>query len=306
MRFGLVLACGVLAPLLIAAAAEPVRLRPASPWIVDYEQDSCRLIRNFGEGKTLTKFVLESAAPDEMDMMITGKPLETFREQVNARFLPVGRTPFEGRIAETVTTHDPVVLASKIRMLPDSVYEQLEKEREAHPEDGSVRPPPIDLVKQESYKVQRQQFAAAVTELEIETRRNHSVILETGSLGDPMKVFEQCTKDSLKSWGVDPAVEEKIARPVWSPNPTGWLYSSDYPADMLSRGKESEVTVRLLIDAAGKATGCTSLSHFAEVEFNRITCALIVKRARFAPAELADGTKVPSYLTRRVVFRIGR
>jgi hypothetical protein len=30
-----------------------------------------------------------------------------------------------------------------------------------------------------------------------------------------------------------------------------------------------------------------------------------MKRARFEPAELADGTKVPSYYIRRVIFRMG-
>ena len=95
-------------------------------------------------------------------------------------------------------------------------------------------------------------------------------------------------------------------RPVWTVNPSEWLFASDYPRDMLARGKESELAVRLLIDASGKVTKCTSLSHFAEQEFNRITCENIVKRARFEPAELADGTKVPTYMTRRVIFRIAR
>jgi protein TonB len=73
---------------------------------------------------------------------------------------------------------------------------------------------------------------------------------------------------------------------------------------MLRRRKESEVTVRLLIDASGKITKCTSLSHFDEKDFNRITCARITERGRFEPAELADGTKVPSYYVTRVQFRI--
>jgi outer membrane biosynthesis protein TonB len=130
------------------------------------------------------------------------------------------------------------------------------------------------------------------------------VILETGSLGQAMAAFEQCSRDSLKDWGVDPDIQDKIVRPVWTSNPSEWLFASDYPGEMLRSGKESEVVARLLIDANGKITKCTSLSHFDEPEFNRITCANITKRARFAPAELADGTKVPSYMVRRVVFRI--
>ena len=79
-----------------------------------------------------------------------------------------------------------------------------------------------------------------------------------------MAAFDQCGRDSLKDWGVDPAVEAKIVRPVWAINPTQWLFESDYPRDMLMRGKESEVAVRLLVDASGKVSRCTSLSHFTE------------------------------------------
>ena len=51
-------------------------------------------------------------------------------------------------------------------------------------------------------------------------------------------------------------------------------------------------------------TSCTSLSHFKEPEFNKIVCDKFMARARFEPAELADGTKVPSYYVNKVVFRI--
>jgi protein TonB len=74
---------------------------------------------------------------------------------------------------------------------------------------------------------------------------------------------------------------------------------------MVKNGKQSDVTLRLLVDAAGKVTKCTSLSHFEDEEFNRISCARVSQRARFEPAELADGTKVPSYYTFRIKFRIG-
>jgi TonB family protein len=73
---------------------------------------------------------------------------------------------------------------------------------------------------------------------------------------------------------------------------------------MIMRGEESDVKVRLLVDASGKVTKCTSLSHFKEPEFGQIVCAAITKRAKLEPAELADGTKVPSYYTTRIDFRM--
>ena len=303
MRIRSILACAGAAPLLIAAA-HPLRLQPSSPWDVDYAANSCRLIRVFGTGNSQIKLAFESAAPGEMDMLAFGKPLETFDEQVPAKFLPIGSRTFDGRVAATVTKGEPAILWSGIPMLPADALARIEREQDERKRNPGVRPPPVPLAEQTARRAQRQQFATAATELEIDSRHNRPVILETGSLGEAMAAFDQCSRDSLKDWGVDPNVEDKIVRPVWAVNPTQWLFESDYPRDMLMRGKQSEVAVRLLIDASGKVTRCTSLSHFTEEEFNRITCATIVKRARFEPAELADGTKVPSYYTQRVVFRI--
>jgi protein TonB len=64
------------------------------------------------------------------------------------------------------------------------------------------------------------------------------------------------------------------------------------------------VSVRLLVDASGKVTNCTSLSHFDAPEFNKVVCEKFKARARFEPAELADGTKVPSYYVNRVIFKM--
>ena len=53
---------------LLISASEPVRLQPSSRWVLDYAENSCRLIRTFGDNKTAVKLVLESDAPGEMDM----------------------------------------------------------------------------------------------------------------------------------------------------------------------------------------------------------------------------------------------
>ncbi len=292
---------------LILAASEPVRIAPSSPWVVDYAEDSCRLIRTFGEGKTETKLILESSAPGEMDMLAVGKPLHTYLTDVPARFVPVGGKTFDGRVAESAANHDPAILwSSTIRMLPDGAYESYQDEFGNRKYDPAVRPAPLNLAKRQAYATQRLQFAAGITGLEVRTRPDRSVILDTGSLGKAIEIFDKCGEDSMHDWGVDTAIEKRIVRPVWALNPGKWISASDYPSKMIDEGKESEVTVRLLIDATGNVTKCTSLSHFAETEFNRITCDAITQRARYAPAELADGTKVPSFTTTRVHFRIAQ
>lgn len=305
MRLTSILACAVFAPVLIAAA-QPLRLQPSSPWDVDYGAESCRLIRIFGEGKDRTTLAFQSTAPDQMDMLVIGHSVASYESEVPARFLPVGVKTSDGHVAETTGDRQPAILWSSIRLLPDSLYDSLQERDHWLTTHPGVRPPAASSAERDQIKQAQKDFATAATELEIRSRPNRSVILETGSMGPALARFRECGRDSLKGWGIDPDVEDKIVRPVWSVNPSGWLSASDYPRDMLNMGKQSEVTVRLLIDAAGKVTKCTSLSHFNEPAFNKITCEKIEQRARFQPAELADGTKVPSYMIRNVVFRIAQ
>jgi hypothetical protein len=72
--------CLAAAPMLMAAG-KPVRLEPSSQWIVDYADESCRLVRSFGEGSSKTFFQLESDSPGDVDMVLIGKPLEAIRRK---------------------------------------------------------------------------------------------------------------------------------------------------------------------------------------------------------------------------------
>lgn len=74
---------------------------------------------------------------------------------------------------------------------------------------------------------------------------------------------------------------------------------------MLMRGELSQVRVRSLVNASGKVTKCTRHRHCKFPEFNQITCSNMMRRARFEPAELAGGIKVPIYDTNQIVFRTG-
>jgi hypothetical protein len=303
MRVSSIVVCAGLAPLLIAAS--PLRLQPSSPWDVDYAENSCRLMRSFGEGKATIVLMFESDAPDNLDMLVVGNGLDSYGESVPAKFLPVQSKSFDGRPTLS-TSGKPGALWSSVSLLPDSAIERLKERTRQQKLKPGVRPPPIDLAEQATERAERREFASDTTELEIEARSSRSVILETGSLGGAIQAFDKCSRDSLRDWGVDPDLGDKIARPPWSPNVGSWLTSDDYPQYMVNEGQESEVEVRLLVDATGKVTKCTSFSNFQAPQLNQIACDKITKRATFEPAELADGTKVPGYYVNHIVFEIAR
>jgi len=302
MRKKFVATLAAVAPLL-TAAVQPVRLQPSSPWDLDYAEDSCRLLRSFGEGPDKTLLLIESDAPDQMDMVVVGKPLSGYADEVPAKFLPLAGADMDGRPAKSLQSGNPAIIWPTVTVLPKEAVEKEKKENEQRPKHRDTRPPPLNLTEEAAKKAQREAFAAGTTELEIDARRGHPVILETGSLGEPIRMFDKCSHDSLKDWGVDPDLEAKIVRPVWAPNPARWFTNDDYPNSMWSKGQQSDIKVRLLVDAAGKPTKRTSLSNYLTPEAEKLVCDRFMKVAKFEPAELADGTKVPSYYINRVRFQ---
>jgi hypothetical protein len=290
----------------LASAAAPFHLRPSTPWVVDYAENSCRLIRHFGQGQDKTILAFESQAPGSLDMLIVSKRLATLDDDVPVKLIPLQSKPMRGVVGKSTDREIPVVLVDRVSLLPaDAVAaeEKRQAERSAHPE---IRPPLVSLAEQAERESQRYAFATGTTAIEIDPRPKRAVILDTGSLGAPIKAFDQCSRDSLRDWGVDPDLEDKIVRPVWAPDPKRWFSAGDYPKEMLKLGRQSTVKIRVLVDATGHVTKCTSVSHFQEPAFNKITCDKFTSRARFEPAELADGTKVPSYYVNNIVFRIDR
>src|SRR3954470_11943176 len=106
MRFVAFFSCLAAAPLLMAAT-QPVRLQPSGPWMVDYAENSCRLVRTFGDGGGKAVFALESEARDQVDMLLVGNPLHTDHQEVPTRFLPVQGKPMNGTVANS--TKGPAV-----------------------------------------------------------------------------------------------------------------------------------------------------------------------------------------------------
>lgn len=301
MRSQSVVAICALAPL-VMGAAQPVRLQPSSQWIVDYAENSCRLIRTFGEGRDKIILSFESEVPESTDMLAIGRPLGSFAEKIQGRFLPVLSKIMEGRTAVSSKGGEPAILYTAVRMVPEPISKRVDAREELGKKAPGTRPPAIPLAQRAEEKAARQAFAAATTEIEIDVRR--PVILETGSLGEPIKALDECSRESLRDWGIDPDLEDKIVKPVFSVDPHGWITAGDYPKDMVRQGHESVVKARVLVDAQGHITKCTSMSRFQQVEFNQVVCDRFTKGAKLLPAELADGTKVPSYYNLHVIFQM--
>ena len=129
-------------------------------------------------------------------------------------------------------------------------------------------------------------------------------VLQTGSLAKASELMRDCNREQMAGWGLNPSVQDKIVLNATSKRSPASLFSdNDYPALALQAGQMSVVAARLIVGADGKVSRCTSLTPFVGDGFKEVVCDRLSK-ATFEPAELADGTKVPTYVTIRVRFRM--
>lgn len=228
-------------PFLIAAS-QPVRIQPSSKWVLDYADDSCRLIRIFGEGHKETKLIFQGVAPREMSMLLVGGTLHSqFGDaKINARFLPGTDEPFAGTAAEAEhRTKGAAFWASIPLSLGWKSDSDKLLDRKQH-RDRRTRPD-IDQAGRAAALAKRSALASSTTELSVTPFGGQTMVLETGSLGKPIAMFDDCERDLLRQWGVDPEVQDKIAKPVWTPSLISWFSSKDYPSRALAQGEESTV-----------------------------------------------------------------
>jgi hypothetical protein len=273
-----------------AAAKEPVRLSPLTPWNLHYGENSCRLGRTFGDKAKPTTLVLERASPGSpMSLLVFGDAVKARQDQrkATARFSPLQNVGFkDGTVLKTVE-RKPAILWMFVNFLSDeTLSEKIERRTER---------PTRDLAKESAERAELAANAAGITEVTVVEPGGRTVIFGTGKLGKVHAMMQECAREQLHSWGIDPALEDKIVRPAWSRTGVARLFSTnDYPHDAARAGEQATIQARLNIGSDGRVTKCTSLTLYKAPDFAKVVCDRLQK-ARYEPAELADGTKVPSY-----------
>lgn len=78
----------------------------------------------------------------------------------------------------------------------------------------------------------------------------------------------------------------------------------DYPPAAVRQGAAGRVGFRLTVDATGKVDGCTVVAPSPSKDLDEATCAVMLARARFAPAVDATGRHVRGMYTGAVRWGI--
>lgn len=87
-------------------------------------------------------------------------------------------------------------------------------------------------------------------------------------------------------------------------SPQSWVTNDDYPPAALRAGDAGTTSFRLDVDASGKVSNCTVTGSSGSSLLDNTACSLLRRRARFSPAEDANGNKIPATWPSRFTWKI--
>lgn len=271
---------------LSARAAETV-LEPSDKWVLNYANDSCRLARAFGKDEEKVVLILDQYQPaGVMDLTLVGKRFKRFT---------VPRVPVS-------VTFGPALPAGELRdaitgtLGPDNIAIVMAGSRDilnrdtSHRVAGAFEELPQSSAEQEE----------AITEARIAVS-SMRFTLHTGSMKAPLGAMRTCMTSLARDWGLDVAQQLALSKHAAPKGPPGnWLMSTDRPKGALARGANAIVRFRMMVGADGTPTQCFVQQATMSPDFIKLTCDLLMKRARFTPALDATGKPVASYYTNAV------
>ncbi|WP_374531421.1 energy transducer TonB [Novosphingobium sp.] len=269
----------------LAKPSDVIVLKKTGKWQVNYDDDSCSLLGQFGEDKQASILRMTQFEPgDWFDVTIYGKPFKGYgaNTTVTVGFNPQLNPPSRQVMRATTGKDIPTLLVGGMRL-----------DDWSSPTPGAIPP-----------AVTRQQEAAAIS-LTIRVAGNKTYRFDAGPFDKAMDAMRTCMVDLVKHWGFDPAAQASLTRrPQPTNDPTTWLVSNDYPDNALWQGHQGIVRFRLDVDENGMVSACHVLYRTNPDDFADITCRNVTQRAKFAPALDAAGKPVKAFYIQTVRWQI--
>lgn len=271
ISFGPLLAASVLVAQPLAAKPAPppppTPLIPQGKWSVEYAANMCVLSRMFSDGKTSVQLSLKpSPNSDQARLMLIEKGKR--------------RAPLSG--------------AADVR-LSDGSRPDRAQGRTAWKEGIALTS--IDLKRSALAPLDSPQGSIIVR---FGKATNYHIA--PGGMKSAWKALATCERDLLKSWGMDEAAQDRLARmPVGKP---GWFTARDYPARLVEQGVQGSVGAVVSVGADGRVTNCRAAEPSGTAELDSKTCEVMTKRAVFDPALDRDGKPMAALVFYRVNWLI--
>lgn len=286
-----VLTLAVLSAALVStpASAEPVVLKPSSPWNVDFADNKCRLARLFGEGDNSHLVFFEQYWPSEsFGLTVAGPSYKRIRDRqpTELRFSesqPVQRSePFTG----TVVGYGKGVIYSSIKIGPD-----------ADTEEQDARTTGLSML---------DTGIAGTVEFVGLKQSGDEIRLLTGPLDKAFDVLNQCTSGLLAEWGLDPEQQRSATRlPQWTNiGPMVRRIQESYPIRARHIGEQGIMRMRVIVSAEGRVEDCAIIKATNTDRLESPACN-VMKDAIFEPGLDAAGKPFRSLYVTSITYRLG-
>lgn len=272
-------ACLAILPWTVPAdAQEALRLQPAGDWGLEYAADSCRLYRTFGEGEQQVILGLTAYEPRGMVFLSAVGQLTRIARRVDTVKVSLDEVEdYQVRYLQADFGGTPGLLITNgitFGPLPDGAMERI---RQGRPVERWSTPEAEERVR----------WIGFIDGLEQE------FIVETGSMRPVLQALEECAQELTTHWDIDHEAQAGLSRVARTAGPPfGWLQMQDFPRAMR---QDMLINYRLIVDESGNVDGCHIMGAPEESDVFRIACEHLRERARFLPAEDANGEPVRSY-----------
>lgn len=265
------------------AAAAPLVLAPASPWQFREYEDRCRASRVFGEGEDSTTLWIEQGGVEPIyNLTLIGRPLR--HPQGRGIYVRFGEHPefVRSYIALESSKGRPVLTMYWVTI----TQPQMER-------DGDIPAPALGFDVGDS---------DAITTLSVRGSIAQPLRLEIGPMLETFGTLGLCGAklSGLLGQAGEPTAGQ--ASPPLAVKSDRWLTPADYPAYLANAEMEGQLTVRLTVNRAGRASSCFVMESNKPQLFDDTVCLALMKRAEFQPARDASGTPVASYYFYTVKF----
>ena len=125
------------------------------------------------------------------------------------------------------------------------------------------------------------------------------------SLQQLLGVMDQCAADLRTFWNVRASQEdETVVRDDAKGKLRGLISGEDYPWESLINGDVGAVKAVLLINEEGKVADCSVIETSGAAMLDAQTCAVLKRRAQFAPARDNNGKPAKDAWVQKISWKV--
>ena len=258
--------------LLAAPPAPASAAREPAGWQVEAESGSCTAKRPLGSDGTVLG-LLRTSGNDLTTLSITGEGAKRFSRQ---------------ELADVALHLDPGgAVPAKAELTPEFI----------------VYPVSLYIRSEDRGFLDRMAAARAMRLFQ-----GKQVMLQhdLAGLGAAVVQLRSCERIGLEAAGIDVARWESLRA---GPRPLVELIRlvrvKDYPREARRAGASGRVTVRLTVSASGQPAKCDYVARSGHEALDRVTCKILLERARFHPAIDSHGKAVAAPFVMKITWRTG-